>query len=313
MNYNIEIYFLLFMIYSILGWCMESTKMIFNKNVGHFVNRGVLTGPYLPIYGFGVVAMDILLHKYNNDILALFILSIFTCGTLEYLTSYIMEKLFNARWWDYSSRKFNINGRICLETLIPFGIAGVITICYSNPLFVKLLMMIPDFILHIISIVSLITIITDFIFCIYILIGLKFTEADLSSPDDTEAISNYIQNKAEEMSMQFESDLRKDFRKRKLKLQRKVLHLKLKVNKRINYEYNETIRRTNEFKNKLTNEIMNQKEQTKLSQTELTEKLKNNFSQKSFLHKRLMEAFPNFEVTEKWKNKYNNRNNKKEL
>ncbi len=51
MEYNLEIYFLLFMIYSILGWCMESVKMIFNKNVGHFVNRGFLTGPYLPIYG----------------------------------------------------------------------------------------------------------------------------------------------------------------------------------------------------------------------------------------------------------------------
>lgn len=310
MKYNLETYFLLFMIYSILGWCMESVKMIFNKNVGKFVDRGFLIGPYLPIYGFGVVAIEILLGKYSNDIPALFWLSMITCGILEYFTSFIMEKLFNARWWDYSSRKFNINGRICLETLLPFGIAGVITVSFTNPFFISLIEKIPSLILHIISIFLLVCISIDFIVSSVIVANLKTTEADLSAEDDTEAISQYVRDKAEDMAMQLESDIKRNQRKRKLRRQRNILHLKLRVNKRLTQDYKETIKRTNEFKDKLSAELNARKEQNKLSRAELTAKLKSKFAEKSFLHRRLMNAFPNFEVTEKWKNKYNNRNKK---
>ncbi|MBO5397987.1 MAG: putative ABC transporter permease [Clostridia bacterium] len=310
MKYNLETYFLLFMIYAILGWCMESVKMIFNKNVGKFVDRGFLIGPYLPIYGFGVVAIEILLGKYSNDIPALFWLSMITCGILEYFTSYVMEKLFNARWWDYSSRKFNINGRICLETLLPFGIAGVITVSFTNPFFISLIEKIPSLILHIISIFLLVCISIDFIVSSVIVANLKTTEADLSAEDDTEAISQYVRDKAEDMAMQLESDIKRNQRKRKLRRQRNILHLKLRVNKRLTQDYKETIKRTNEFKDKLSAELNARKEQNKLSRAELTAKLKSKFAEKSFLHRRLMNAFPNFEVTEKWKNKYNNRNKK---
>lgn len=306
MKYNLETYFLLFMIYSILGWCMESVKMIFNKNVGKFVDRGFLIGPYLPIYGFGVVAIEILLGKYSNDIPALFWLSMITCGILEYFTSYIMEKLFNARWWDYSSRKFNINGRICLETLVPFGIAGVITVSFTNPFFINLIEKLPTLITHIISIFLLVCISIDFIVSSVIVANLKTTEADLSADDDTEAISQYVRDKAEDMAMQLESDIKRNQRKRKLRRQRTMLHIRLKVNN----EYRESIKKKDEFKEKISSELNALKEQNKLSRAELTAKLKSKFAEKSFLHRRLMNAFPNFEVTEKWKNKYNNRNKK---
>lgn len=186
MDYIFETYFLLFIIYSFFGWLMESIKMIFNKDVKHFVNRGFLIGPYLPIYGLGVVLITMLLGKYSNDIPALFWLSMITCGILEYFTSYIMEKIFNARWWDYSSRKFNINGRICLETLIPFGIAGVLTIIFLNPLFINLFVIIPDFIRHIISIALISVILIDVLITTTIVAGLKGTVDILSSADDTE-------------------------------------------------------------------------------------------------------------------------------
>ena len=71
---------------------------------------------------------------------ALFALSIIVCSILEYFTSYIMEKLFKVRWWDYSDKKFNINGRICLETMVPFGILGTLIVCYINPFLNNLLM-----------------------------------------------------------------------------------------------------------------------------------------------------------------------------
>ena len=106
---------------SFAGWIMETISIsIRNKK---FVNRGFLIGPVCPIYGYGVVLVSLLLQKYQNDIIVTFFMSIIICGFLEYFTSYFMEIIFKARWWDYSQRKFNINGRVCLENLVLFGLA----------------------------------------------------------------------------------------------------------------------------------------------------------------------------------------------
>ena len=97
---QIKIYFLLFIIYSIMGWIMEVVNQIVSQK--KFVNRGCLIGPYCPIYGCGAVLITVLLNKYLNDPITFLIMAILLCGILEYLTSYIMEKVFNLRWWDYS-------------------------------------------------------------------------------------------------------------------------------------------------------------------------------------------------------------------
>ena len=123
---DIRVYFLLFMLYSVLGWCMEVVgKLIQYKR---FINRGFLIGPYCPIYGYGALLITFLLKKYTQDPIVLFIMTIVVCGALEYLTSFFMEKLFKARWWDYSQRKFNFNGRICIDTIVFFGIIGFLLI-----------------------------------------------------------------------------------------------------------------------------------------------------------------------------------------
>ena len=120
---DIKIYFLLFIIYAIIGWCMEVIcKLIQYKK---FVDRGFLIGPYCPIYGVGALLITLFLNKYTQDPVVLFVMAVVVCGVLEYLTSYFMEKIYHARWWDYSSKKFNINGRICLSNLIAFGILGM--------------------------------------------------------------------------------------------------------------------------------------------------------------------------------------------
>ena len=115
-------YFLLFLVYSFLGWCLEVGVKLYEDHA--FVNRGFLIGPYCPIYGFGALIMSIFLNRYLNDPVVLFIMIVFSCSILEYFTSYILEKLFHTRWWDYSNRKFHINGRICLETMSLFAVFG---------------------------------------------------------------------------------------------------------------------------------------------------------------------------------------------
>lgn len=102
-------------------------------------------------------------------------MAVVICSVIEYSTSFIMEKLFNARWWDYSNNKFNINGRICLETMIPFGFAGLILMYMINPLITKFLLLIPNVILNVIAIIIFILFLIDNIISFKIILGFKNT------------------------------------------------------------------------------------------------------------------------------------------
>ena len=81
------------------------------------VNRGFLNGPICPVYGFGALIIVFTLENVKGNLLALFLASAVLTCTLEYITSYLLEKLFKTQWWDYSKRRFNLNGRICLEAV----------------------------------------------------------------------------------------------------------------------------------------------------------------------------------------------------
>lgn len=269
--WTIEMYILLFFTYSFAGWFMESVGGIIN--VKKFVNRGFLIGPYCPVYGLGVVLITFLLSKYTNDIPVLFILSTLICGTLEYFTSYIMEKLFNARWWDYHNRKFNINGRVCLETLIPFGIAGSLFLCVINPFFIDIYSKIPDTFRHIIVIFLSILFIIDWIVS-FIIIS-SFKGETYKAKDNTEEISNMVKDKAEDMIMKAESDAIIFSRKLKvtgLKLQRRMKYKRnlsdTKFTRRELYELITTqrekiLKKINENKIKFEDELKQKREKAK--------------------------------------------------
>ena len=150
MEYSIATYFLYFIIIAICGWIMEVVLQLIQKH--KFSDRGFLIGPYCPIYGCGGLLITFCLTGIKEHPVALFSMAILICGILEYATSYVMEKIFHARWWDYSENKYNINGRVCLETIIPFGILGVILIYIVNPFIFNNLTKIPENILNIIAI-----------------------------------------------------------------------------------------------------------------------------------------------------------------
>ena len=154
-------YFILFLIYSFVGWAIE-VVVTFNKDK-KFVNRGFLLGPYCPIYGFSSIIMILYLSRYRNSFITVFLLAVVVCSIMEYLVSYLMEKLFKARWWDYSNRKFNINGRVCLENSIWFGLLGALLIYIVNPFLFNVIAMISDKVLIIVGSVLLVIFITDLI------------------------------------------------------------------------------------------------------------------------------------------------------
>ena len=130
-NYSIPSTILMFFSASIIGWCWEVFYHMFR--FGNFVNRGVLQGPWLPIYGWGLILLLVLLRKYRKDPIKTFILSIVVCGIVEYATGWYLETFHNARWWNYDGYFLNIQGRICLENLIAFGIGGCLFIYFLAP------------------------------------------------------------------------------------------------------------------------------------------------------------------------------------
>ena len=159
MEYSLATYFMLFIIYAVAGWICEVTLQLIQKH--KLADRGFLIGPYCPIYGCGAILITLCLTPFNEHPIGLFILAMVLCGSLEYATSFIMEKAFNARWWDYSNMRFNINGRICLETLVPFGIAGLLIIYVFNPFLISMIGLMGENALNITSIVILVIFVAE--------------------------------------------------------------------------------------------------------------------------------------------------------
>lgn len=159
----IESYFLWFMIYSIAGWVYETA--ICSVMQKRFVNRGFLNGPYCPIYGCGAVLNLIALSSVKSPIL-LFFASALLSTVLEYLTSWIMEKMFHARWWDYSDMKFNIGGRVFLLGAVVFGIMSVVQLVVIHPHLAALTCLIPQNIRQAIALLLFTVFLTDTVYTV---------------------------------------------------------------------------------------------------------------------------------------------------
>lgn len=122
---------LLLIIYSFLGWIVECLYCALIS--GEWVNRGFLYGPFIPIYGFGIIMVLWALNYLPNNPFIIFIGSIIITSILEYFTSLILELIFKTKWWDYSDMPFNLHGRICLLNSILFGIGFMVVYYFINP------------------------------------------------------------------------------------------------------------------------------------------------------------------------------------
>ena len=144
---SISLLFLWFMIFSLFGWIYECIFCTI-KN-GHWENRGFLFGPICPIYGVGavsVIALFGLLFRTDEPLplWEVFVISMIGSAILEYATSFLLEKIFHAIWWDYSNIPLNINGRICLPASLGFGVLGVLIYRFVLPVVMRLAGHIPD-------------------------------------------------------------------------------------------------------------------------------------------------------------------------
>ena len=131
----------IFFVYAFLGWCTEVSYAALVT--GKFVNRGFLNGPVCPVYGFGVVIVLTCLTPLANNLLILFVGSVILTSILEWLTGFVLEKLFHQRWWDYSDEPFTLSGYICLRFSIAWGFACMFVVKLLHPTVMGLIRLIP--------------------------------------------------------------------------------------------------------------------------------------------------------------------------
>jgi uncharacterized membrane protein len=150
-------YFVEFIFYSFLGWIWESIYCSINEK--KWADRGFLFGPICPIYGSCVVATSALfsffdfLSSPDFPIWGIFIICYIGSAVAEYATSWVLEKRFHARWWDYSRLPFNINGRICVPVSIAFGLAGVAIVRFLIPAIQGIHAVVPGIVYEILAII----------------------------------------------------------------------------------------------------------------------------------------------------------------
>ena len=150
--------FLWFLFYSFAGWVYESILCSITER--KWVDRGFLYGPLCPIYGSGAVLILLALGRLTNP-LVLFLSGMTLCSILEYAVSWLMEKLFHARWWDYSHMRFQLNGRICLLGAVVFGLFAMVLVLWIHPAVYRMTLLIPDLWIYLSSGFLAVAVITD--------------------------------------------------------------------------------------------------------------------------------------------------------
>lgn len=160
-----------FHIYAFLGWCLEVAYQQVKR--GEFINRGMLAGPYCPIYGFGMVFLILSTRPLGDNFFMVFLASAVLCTLWEFLVGFALDKVFGERWWDYSKEPMNIGGYICLNFSIKWGLAGAIAIKELHGPVERLVGWIPDKVLVLVLIILSINMVIDTIITIGHIRGLN--------------------------------------------------------------------------------------------------------------------------------------------
>jgi len=194
LNYSVLVLFYYFVIYSFMGWCIESVYATINKR--EFVNRGFLHGPFCPIYGFGTLSIIILLKPIESNYGFLFLGAVFLTSSLEYITGYILETAFNSTWWDYSDQPYNLHGRICLSFSMIWGLVAMIILKVVHPYIVYIVNLIPPNNGRMIFSITFVYFIIDFIITVITIFKLRslLTQLNVAYSDLTDKLSDFKLN-----------------------------------------------------------------------------------------------------------------------
>ncbi len=142
--YTMTQWLFLFYFYCFLGWCVEATYVSLKEKPPHWINRGFIRGPFLPLYGSGAIMMLVVSAPFQHNIWLTYVAGCLGATVLEYITGVAMEVLFKVRYWDYSNQPFNFQGHICLGTTLAWGFLTILMTRVIHKPVEGLLYMIPD-------------------------------------------------------------------------------------------------------------------------------------------------------------------------
>ena len=288
----------IFIIYAFIGWCAEVSFAAVDN--GKFVNRGFLNGPYCPIYGCGVVIVVAVLTPIKESLFILFLGSMLLTTVLEFLTGFILEKVFHNKWWDYSDKPFNIMGYVCLKFSILWGLACTFIMKVLHPSIYKFITIIP----HVLGTVLLSIIMTAFF------IDLGVTVSTILKFNKRLKLMDEVAQKMHQLSDEIGENIYEGVttvKEKSEEVQDKAGELRGKFEEKTDAVREAFAENLLESKT----EYEHRKEAAKKEYEELTKKYKELITQKNFGFKRLMEAFPDMisrdqnEILKKYKKQFN--------
>ena len=313
----------IFIIYAFIGWCTEVSYAALDT--GKFVNRGFLNGPYCPIYGCGVVIVVAILTPLKENLLILFAGSFLLTSVLEYITGYILEKVFHNKWWDYSDKPFNIKGYVCLKFSIYWGLACTFIMDIIHPIIYAAIRFIP-FVLGVV-LLSIIMCVFAADCIITVTTILKFNKR-LKVMDEMAASIHRLSDEIGENIYENVTDViekSEKFQKTHVELMDKISETKENIYGLPQTAKDKLAETTGAAKDKLAEKAENYAasreekkrerelalEEKKRERAELMERYEKLYEEKSFGFQRLMKAFPdmksrdNNETLEKFKIHFN--------
>ena len=163
-TYSVPSIILMFFSFSFVGWLWEVSLHLFGD--GEFVNRGFFHGPWLPIYGAGGVLVLVLLKRLADKPLLLFLAAVGVCGFVEYMVAWFLWETQHMYWWNYTGYFLNLQGRICAEGVIVFGLGGCAMIYLLAPLFDEIFKRIPKKIMTVLCVALIVIFIADTVYSI---------------------------------------------------------------------------------------------------------------------------------------------------
>lgn len=257
-----------FFIYGFLGWCAEVAFAAFKQH--SFVNRGFLNGPICPIYGIGVTVVVAALKPYVGNLILLYITSTILVTFLEWLTGFLLEKLFHHRWWDYSNMPLNIGGYVCLLFSLVWGVACVLIVKLIYPLTNKLVSFIPVWFGKFLLVLLTITIFVDI--CITVQGILKFNKR-LALMDD---IAKELRNISDQIGENIYDSMMDS----------------LETQDRLKARAEVILERVDEMKQENTEEVKARIESMRQRADELRSKYEKMAKLPTFTSRRILRAFP---------------------
>lgn len=159
-NYTVTQWLFFFYFYCFFGWVFESTYVSIKKK--HFVNRGFMRGPFLPLYGSGAIMMLVVSNPFSDNIILTYLAGCVGATILELVTGITMESLFKVRYWDYSHLKFNYKGHICLSSSLAWGFLTILMTQFLQKGVERVAFAIPTTVVSVLAGIITIVIVADF-------------------------------------------------------------------------------------------------------------------------------------------------------